>query len=214
MQETSRIEEEIWKDVPGYEGRYQASTLGRVKSLDKPLKNPKEGRSVFKGRVLKCHTAKNKYVFVMFGDRITRNVHRIIAQTFLPNPENKPTVNHKDGNPSNNHLSNLEWATWSENECHARDVLKKDYSKPCKGVKSFRAMPVACYNIKGDLIAVYGSIREAARITKMSLVNIRMLAHNKIIKPSKLIFKFITKPEYYKMKEAIENGKFQKTRVA
>ena len=101
--------EEIWKDVVGYEGLYQVSNLGRVKSLR--IKRHKDG-------VMTTKTRKNGYVFIFLrvnNKRIWKSVHRLVAIAFIPNPENKPEIDHIDGNRSNNVVTNLRWATPKEN---------------------------------------------------------------------------------------------------
>ena len=101
---------EIWKEIPGYKG-YEASNLGNIRSL--PKVNCKNYR------ILKQRNHKNRgYMLFTLKDK-NFAVHRIIAITFLSNPENKSTINHKDGNKSNNHIDNLEWATPSENVLHS-----------------------------------------------------------------------------------------------
>ena len=106
--------EEIWKDIEGYEGLYQVSNLGRVKSLYK------------KEKILKLGAVSSGYFFVhlykMRKLKVIR-VHRLVALTFVPNTENKLEVNHKDGNKQNNRADNLEWATKSENVKHSYSVL-------------------------------------------------------------------------------------------
>jgi hypothetical protein len=102
---------EIWKDIPGYEGKYQASTLGRVRSLKRGL--------ILKGRELK--NKRNRTIPYLRHGLCGKDwlAHRLIAFVFIPNPENKAEVNHKDGNKQNNRVDNLEWATSSENRIHA-----------------------------------------------------------------------------------------------
>lgn len=113
---------EEWRDIKGYEGNYMVSNLGRVKSLvgwnghkyikrDKIL-NPykQEVGQGYHRSVVKLH--KN-------GKKKDAKVHRLVADAFIPNPENKPNINHKDGNPLNNIVSNLEWCSQKENVTHA-----------------------------------------------------------------------------------------------
>jgi hypothetical protein len=128
--------EEIWKDIPGYEGKYQVSNLGRVKSLSKKLSCVRNGKTAFrvtKEKIMKPYIPKNGYARMDLGGRNTNLVHRLVAKAFIPNPENKPCVNHIDGNPSNNNLHNLEWCTYSENELHSYRKLGKISGKPQLG---------------------------------------------------------------------------------
>jgi hypothetical protein len=109
---------EFWKDIKKYEGHYQASNLGRIRSIK------------FKSRILKFH--KSRYLFTHLsknGKTEVLLVHRVIAQTWIKNPKNLLTVNHKDGNKLNNNIMNLEWCSPSYNIIHS---FKMGLSHPQK----------------------------------------------------------------------------------
>lgn len=111
---------EEWVDIPGYEGHYQISNFGNARSLNRYISTPR-GVRLIKGVPLKL-TVRNGYyaICVHRGEsQKTMSIHRVVALLFVPNPENKPQVNHKDANKLNNHISNLEWATPQENTQHA-----------------------------------------------------------------------------------------------
>jgi hypothetical protein len=117
---------EVWKDIEGYEGQYQVSNLGNVKSLNRFVyqldRSGKPSISNYKGRVLKFGHRKNGYLYIVLSKNNKQkkeNIHRLVAKAFIPNPLNKPQVNHKDGNKKNNLIGNLEWNTMSENHKHA-----------------------------------------------------------------------------------------------
>lgn len=112
----------IWKDIPGFEGLYEVSISGKVKNsiTKRLLKNNNRGR-YYSVTLYKNHKPHQL------------SVHRIVALTFIPNPENKPMVNHKNGNRYDNNIVNLEWCTQSENEKHKYEVL--GYINHFKGKK-------------------------------------------------------------------------------
>ena len=110
---------EVWKDIPGYDGWYQVSNHSRVRSF---RKNGFCDKRLIRPKILTGSVKLNGYVKVHLrkGDDSKHiSIHRIIAKAFIPNPENKPDINHIDGNPLNNNIHNLEWVTPSENAIHA-----------------------------------------------------------------------------------------------
>ncbi len=123
---------EEWRDIKGFEGKYQVSSTGRVKSLDRFIHSNDGSKDWRLGRILKPWKNDKGYLIVRFtyGGKSVR-VHRLVAEAFLQNPGNKRTVNHLDSNRRNNFVSNLEWATDSENLRHGfthNDVKKKGES--------------------------------------------------------------------------------------
>lgn len=143
---------EIWKDIESYEGLYQISNYGRVKSL-------------ISGKILRNHNGKNteyyKVSLSKFGKAKKYNIHRLVAQSFVDNPEQKPQVNHINGDKYDNKAENLEWVTASENEFHAYATgLKNPTRHPFNGAKS---IPVVQMDKNRNVIKIYPSLNEAGR---------------------------------------------------
>lgn len=113
---------EIWKDITGYEGVYQVSDLGRIKSLNR-VNTDTEGRNIFRlGKILTPNiNKKTGYASVMFGYKGKRKyIHRLVAIHFIPNIENKPCINHKNKIRNDNRKVNIEWNTYLENNLHSK----------------------------------------------------------------------------------------------
>ena len=153
---------EIWKDVNGYEGLYQVSNLGNVKSLGNN-KSRKE-------KILKPIVQKSGHLMVQFckeGKLKGYLIHRLVAEAFIPNPLKLPCVNHKDENPSNNSLENLEWCTVQYNTNYGT-AIKRRVEK--------RSIAIYCI----ELDKVFLSSQEAYRITGVYQSNINKCLKGKI----------------------------------
>lgn len=124
------MEKEVWKTYPEFDF-IQVSNLGRVRTLDRVVSNGK-GIYVKKGRILKQRRNRYGYLLVHFsvnGKQVNRSVHRLVAQTFIPNPDNFPEVNHKDNDRTNNCVDNLEWCTGEYNTAY-REKYGKALNRP------------------------------------------------------------------------------------
>jgi hypothetical protein len=112
--------QETWKDIKNYEGLYQISTLGRIKSF------PRKG-TYKNAKILKPYKDGGNYYYVIGlhknGKRKYKAIHRLVAETFIPNPNNYPLVNHKDENKLNNCVDNLEWCTHKYNSNYGKANL-------------------------------------------------------------------------------------------
>ena len=159
--------EEIWKEIPGFDGAYQVSSLGNVRSCDRIIYyrngNPRGSCKHEKGRIISQHISNSGYYNVPLRKNKIRKfyfVHRLVAQTFLDNPENKPQVNHIDGNRLNNQVSNLEWATRSENVNHA---LRTGLLHGLRGDLSPHKVAVLQYEKDGTFVREWSCMADAAR---------------------------------------------------
>lgn len=158
---------EVWKDIEGYEGLYKVSSRGRVWSC---RRNKFMSTRVSRGYLL-TKLSNN-------GKQKTIAVHRLVAKAFIPNPENKPEVNHKDENKLNNHANNLMWATSRENaNWGTRNKRIAEYVKanPVKlnGKIVFKTKRIKQIDPKTNkVISVYNSVSEASRLNNFHQGNI------------------------------------------
>lgn len=156
---------EVWKDIKGYENSYQVSNLGRIKSLGNKSNHKKE-IILKQANVMKyqCVSLRKNNKAKMF------KVHRLVAQAFIPNPENKKQVNHISGIKTDNRVCNLEWCTSSENLKHA---FKKGLKKQKKGKENSRSKPIIAIDKNNKkVILEFGSLREAERKLNLPHSNI------------------------------------------
>ena len=161
--------EEIWKDIKGYEGLYQVSNLGKVKRLRFINKHTNIEKETIKSQKIR----KDGYLEVVLykdGKGKCIQVHRIVATAFIPNIENKPQVNHIDGNKKNNIVKNLEWVTRSENMRHSARQLRNNVKK------------INQYDLNDRYLATYSSITIAGEINgirESSIANVLTGRRNK-----------------------------------
>lgn len=158
--------EEVWKDIPNFEGRYMASNLGRVKSMKYRHHNKEE--------ILKQesnHNYKRVCLFTKDGRRHHFRVHRLVATTFLPNPNNYNEINHKDENPSNNCVDNLEWCEHTYNINYGTRTQKARLGI----IKSIKQ-----YDKNNNFIKKYNSITEIEKEFNFNRSNIIACAKGRI----------------------------------
>lgn len=155
------ILKEEWKPVKGYEGYYEVSNTGKVRSLDRSVIIRGGVVQHRKGKMISSHIDKKGYVNVNIsknGKNNTLKVHRLVAQSFIPNPNKYPQVNHKDEDKANNHVNNLEWCTNEYNEYYgtrserqAKSLTNGKTSKPVKQM------------VNGEVVKIWPSMAEADR---------------------------------------------------
>lgn len=153
---------EVWKDIKDYEGLYQVSNVGNVKSMDRNIiRNGK--LSKIKSKICKKYITKTgNYVEVELyknSKKLRKKLHRLVAEAFISNPENKPQVNHINGIKTDNRVENLEWCTARENTVHAIKNKLNVVGRHCK--ENPHNKKVNQYSIKGEYIKTWDSMRDA-----------------------------------------------------
>lgn len=161
---------EEWRDIEGFEGIYQVSNIGRVRSLDHVRVN-KQGEFHFKGRILAL-SKNHGYPVISFtknGKTKQYFIHRLVASAFIPNPQGENIVNHIDGNKDNNDVSNLEWCDQRENVNHAvrTGLLPIKYGKDNKTSRK-----IIQYTLNDEYVATWYGLGEVVRNVKVTRANV------------------------------------------
>lgn len=185
--------QEIWKDIKGYEGLYQISNLGRVKSLVR--------KRVLKERILKPKKKNSGYLFVCLcknGELKYFHIHRLVAIAFIVNQKNKSQINHKDCNKENNNINNLEWVTPKENNLHARKNVIFKYNN-VSGFEHPKTNQILQLDNKRNCLYVWETVKDISNYYKISETAIMNATRNKI-KSIGYYWEKISKDEYYNLK--------------
>lgn len=156
--------EEIWKDISGFEELYQVSNYGRVKSLPR-----KTGNQYCNGVIKKAYNefGYNRIQLVRKDRKKWFFIHRLVAEAFIPNPNNLPQINHIDGNKTNNNVDNLEWCTQKQNTIHAYK----------NGLKKTRC--IMQYDLSNNFIRNWDSIIDASRTLSIDRSSIQICCAGK-----------------------------------
>lgn len=170
---------EVWKDVKGFEDIYQISNKGRLKSF-KRMKD---------GYILSTKNSKGDYLSVVLEYKDLKRyvrIHTLVAEAFIPNPYNKPQVNHKDGDKQNNCVENLEWVTEKENIRHAIKQNPKMLKGMIRYNRIIRPRTIQQLSMGGKLLAEYSNAVEASKATGVCHRNILQVASKDEYKPGKV----------------------------
>lgn len=154
--------EEIWKDIKGYEGWYQVSNLGRIKSLARTFVRKNGTSFKVRERILKCALDHGGYPYVTLiklKERYNKSIHRLVAQAFIPNPENKPHIDHIDANPKNPMANNLRWVTVGENSLNPI-TMKRRMSGNSPIGKGLNAKPVIGKSIATNDVLFFNKVKD------------------------------------------------------
>lgn len=156
--------EEVWKDVVGYEGYYEVSNIGRVRRVPRYITGVNGVTRFWKGRILKQTTTQDGYLrCILSKDGKTKHVrsHVLVAESFVENPNNYPVINHKDENPANNHIDNLEWCSIAYNNSYGTRTERAINSEGFKKNTERNKKPVLKITVTGEVVDRFDSLKSA-----------------------------------------------------
>lgn len=191
------MEEEIWKDIVGYEGYYILSNRGEVVGLERTIVGKDGVVKIYKRKKQKTFISTTGYVIVILcknGVAKKKSIHRLLATAFIPNPHNKPEINHKNSIRSDNRLENLEWVTRSENVQHGysfgfmKQKRKPFIEKETKINKIKRS--VVQLSLDGVYVNEYESISSASKSNNLHSAGISNCCRNKSAFCGKYLWKY------------------------
>ena len=210
-----------WKDISGYEGQYQISNYGDVKRLERDIIDNLGRKKHYTEKIFHPHKTNRGYTRVSYGDK-RELTHRIVAKTFLPNPNNLPEVNHKDGRRKNFNFAgtkeknytdgNLEWVTRKENMYHASvtDLINKNSSKRKKSLLKNREIalanhlrPVAMLDENNNVIAIFPSLKTAESIISIPQQNIGQVCRGNRNSAGGFFWKYVDKLKFRSITQEI-----------
>lgn len=189
--------EEIWKDIPEFNGLYQVSSFGRFRGVTRVVQFGNQRRTVV-GKILRAFPKKEGYLKISFLKN-TRYAHRVVAEVFIDNPNDLKQVNHKNGNKTDNRVENLEWISSSDNHKHAYSVLgRKCYAAGKFGAESKRSKPILQYSIIGSFVKEFSCAAEASREVGIGESNIRQCVRGVTKTAKGFIWKSKTSSDFQK----------------
>lgn len=194
---------EEWRDIPQYEGLYQVSNQGQIRSIDRIVRRNGETTKNLRGFILLPLYQKSGYMFVFLsknGKAKRMAIHRAVALAFIPNSENKPEVNHINEDKTDNRVENLEWATIKENRNYgtriARGIANRNQTGEKNGMFGKRgslnpnSKKVLQYDLSGQFIREYDSVKMAAEMTHSNASSIARVANGYLKQTNSFIWRY------------------------
>jgi len=194
---------EEWRDIPQYEGLYQVSNQGQIRSIDRIVRRNGETTKNLRGFILLPLYQKSGYMFVFLsknGKAKRMAIHRAVALAFIPNPENKPEVNHINEDKTDNRVENLEWATIKENRNYgtriARGIANRNQTGEKNGMFGKRgslnpnSKKVLQYDLSRQFIREYDSVKMAAEMTHSNASSIARVANGYLKQTNSFIWRY------------------------